>query len=116
MCPLGLSEDQKVGFIERGEKVEKEMKAFRVENKQLREKIEKELLKDLPDEKTVEFNLHQISNNDAKMHFKRLQHMIEFKKGLSKEQRQKMQDMLKDRKGFLKHRKESKAGKRRSHD
>ena len=95
---LGLTPEQKVRFMKAAKQVEEEAKVINSKNKELFDKIEKELVKEAPDSKVIYGYMQQIGQNNTQIQFKRMDQIIQLRKELAPEQRIKFEKMMKERK------------------
>jgi Spy/CpxP family protein refolding chaperone len=95
---LGLTPEQKVRFMKAARQVEEEAKVINRKNKELFDKIEKELVKEAPDSKVIYGYMQQIGQNNTQIQFKRMDQIIQLRKELAPEQRTKFEKMMKERK------------------
>jgi Spy/CpxP family protein refolding chaperone len=92
---IGLTKEQKDKFIEGAKKIEEIAKASREKDREIMDKIEAEMVKDSPDTRMIHSYLLQISQNRTEIQFKRLEQMIELRKGLTPEQKTKLEQLMK---------------------
>ncbi len=92
---LGLSQEQKDKYLTMAKTLEEEAKAIRAKNKDLFEKMNKELTKDSPNRDQLYSYLQQISKNEDQIRLKRMDQMIALRKDLTKEQKAKLEDLMK---------------------
>ncbi|MBU0572933.1 MAG: periplasmic heavy metal sensor [Candidatus Margulisbacteria bacterium] len=90
---LGLSAEQKQSFEAGAKVVEEAIKPINEQNKELHDRIAEELKKDDPNKDVIYGYLEQISKNNTQMHFKRVEHLLEFRKELAPEQKEKLKEM-----------------------
>jgi len=90
---LGLTAEQKEKFLAGDKALKDAEKPLIEDNKKLFEKLDAEIKKDLPNKIMIRGTLKQIEANNAEMRFKRLEHLIEFRKELTPEQKEKLKTM-----------------------
>jgi len=90
---LDLTDKQKSDFLNRAKKTEEETKGLLAKNKGLMEKMQAELAKDSPDRNAIHNYVQEIGKNRTEMQFKRLDHMLAFRKQLTPEQQKKFKEM-----------------------
>ena len=95
---LELTKQQQDKLLTEAKQGEKEAGQIRSKNKDLFDKIEKELLKDSPDRDLLHNYIQQISQNNAQMEMKRMDQMIDLRKELTPAQKAKLEKIMKDRK------------------
>jgi Spy/CpxP family protein refolding chaperone len=95
---LGLTKQQKDKLLSGAKQVEEEAKDLHSKNREIYGKIEKELIKDAPDRGVLSDFLQQISQNNAQIHLKRMEQIIELRKELTPEQRTKFEKLMGERK------------------
>ena len=93
---LGLSKEQKEKYTVMAKQLEEESKTIRAKNKEFFDKIGKELAKDSPDRDLLYNYMQQISKNEDQIRLKRMDQMIALRKELTKEQKKKLEDLMKD--------------------
>ena len=91
---LGLTPQQKDKYLAEAKQVEAAAKELADKNKALFSAIEKELLKDEPDSKTIYDRMQQISQNRTKIEFKRMEQMLKLRQELTPEQKAKFEKMM----------------------
>jgi Spy/CpxP family protein refolding chaperone len=94
---LNLNKEQKDKFTADTEEIEKTAKEIRTKDRELMDKIQKELLKDNPDMKVIRSLMETINQNMTDIQFKRISHLVEFRKVLTPEQREKFKAMIDNR-------------------
>jgi Spy/CpxP family protein refolding chaperone len=96
---LNLTQQQKDKFVTGAKQVEEEAGKVRIANKEIFTKIEKELAKDSPDSKQINSYLQEMNNNQTKIQFKRMEQLIQLRKELTPEQKIKLENLMKKKKG-----------------
>ena len=91
---LKLTDEQKAIFKTNSEKLQREMKAQQEEVKKIAGKLKAELKKDIPDRKSVEAFIRQMSNLRAEMQIKRTESLLDMRKMLTPKQKEKFKNML----------------------
>jgi len=94
---LNLTKEQKEKFTADTKEIEKTAKEIRTKDRELMDKIQKELLKDSPDMKIIRSLMETINQNMTEIQFKRISHLVEFRKTLTPEQREKFKTMIDDK-------------------
>ncbi|MFH0887241.1 MAG: periplasmic heavy metal sensor [bacterium] len=94
---LNLTKVQKDKFLSVTTEIEKTAKEIRAKDRELMDKIEKELLKDNPDMKVIRSLMQTINQNMTEIQFSRLSHLVEFRKELTTEQREKFKGLINNR-------------------
>jgi len=95
---LSLTPDQKAKFLENSKEIEKQAIEIEYSNFSLRDKMENELAKDVPDSKLIYKYMEQLEQNFLKMRFARINNIIELKKMLTPEQQKKFKELISERK------------------
>jgi len=95
---LQLTKQQKDKLLSGAKQAEEEAKDLHSKNREIYGKIQKELLKDLPDRKVLSDFLQQISQNNAQIQLKRMERIIELRKELTPEQKTKFENLLRNKK------------------
>jgi len=95
---IGLSQEQKEKFLAGAKKIEAAEKENRGKNKELSDKIEKELIKESPDSKIIYGYMQQISQNMTQIQFMRMEQIIQLRKELTPEQKSKMDQLMQAKK------------------
>ncbi|HTY13930.1 MAG TPA: periplasmic heavy metal sensor [Candidatus Omnitrophota bacterium] len=90
---LGLTKEQQDKLLADAKKTEEETDQLRAKNKDLFDKVEKELLKDSPDRDLLHGYLQQIGQNETQMQIKRMDRMVDLRKTLTPEQKAKFEKM-----------------------
>jgi len=91
---LELTEGQKKKFEAVEEETKKEMKASQKQIKEIGEKFKAELQKDTPDRNAVHRHIQELSKVRTRMEIKRMDSMLELRKMLTPEQREKFKHMV----------------------
>jgi Spy/CpxP family protein refolding chaperone len=100
---LELTQPQKEKALASAKKIEEEAAEVRSKNRELFDKVEKELLKDSPDRKLLSNYMQQISQNNSRIQLKRMEQIIEFRKELTPKQKAKLEKLMKERSNKRKH-------------
>ncbi|MBI5699449.1 periplasmic heavy metal sensor [Candidatus Saganbacteria bacterium] len=95
---IGLTQQQKDKFLSGAKQIEEEAKEIHSKNKELFDKIEKEILKESPDSKAIYGNMQLISRNMTQIQFKRMDQIIQLRKELTPEQKAKLEKIIRGRK------------------
>lgn len=95
---IGLTQQQKDKYMAEARKIEEESKAMRAKNREIFDKIENEIIKDVPDRKVVRDYMKQISQNNEQIQLKRMDHILNMRQELAPEQRAKLEKIMKGRK------------------
>ena len=96
---LGLSKEQTDKLTAGAKQVEEQAKEMRAKNKELFGQIEKELMKDSPDSKTIYGYMQEIGQNNTQIQFKRMEQIILLRKELNPEQKAKLEKFMQELKG-----------------
>lgn len=91
---IGLTQQQKDKFLAGAKQIEEEAKDIHSRNREIFDKIEKELLKESPDSKAIYGYMQQISQNNTRIQFKRMDQIIQLRKELTPEQRTKLEKIM----------------------
>lgn len=92
---LGLSRAQKDKYLSMAKALEKEAGTTRSRNRELFDKIGTELAKDSPNRELLFGYMQQISKNEDQIRLKRMDQMIALRKDLTKEQKEKLEGLMK---------------------
>jgi len=85
---LKLSDEQKDKFMNNNKQMQVEMKKHHAEVKNHLEMIRQELKKDSPDRGKISREINKVESINAKIHLKRIDSLLELKKTLTPEQRE----------------------------
>ncbi|KPJ66099.1 hypothetical protein AMJ44_08975 [candidate division WOR-1 bacterium DG_54_3] len=91
---LELTEEQKAKFKDQREKMQKYVEGTRDEFRELGKKLKTELEKDNPNRATVQSLIRKIGQKQTEMQLRRMDSLLELRKILTSEQRQKFKKML----------------------
>lgn len=91
---LGLTAQQKEKLLVEAKTLENEAEKVKTNNQVLFKQIDQELLKDVPNDKLIYNSIQQISQNNTTIQFKRMEQMIKLRKGLTPEQKKKLEKSL----------------------
>ena len=95
---LGLTQEQKDQYIKESNKMKDEARNLNAKNKELFGIVEKELLKDSPDKGLIANSIEQIGKNRTKIQISRMNQIIELRKNLTPEQKEKLEKMMSSKK------------------
>lgn len=91
---LNLTAEQKDKFLAGAKQSEAAAKEMMGKNRVIFGEIEKELLKEDPDRNVIHKDIQQISQNDAEIQIQRMDQMIELRKQLTAEQKDKLAKIM----------------------
>jgi Spy/CpxP family protein refolding chaperone len=92
---LGLTKDQKDKLVAQFKKVDEEVKPIMDRNRDLMQKMEQEIQKDSPSISQLSGYLEKIGGNSIQIQIKRITAVVEFKKDLTPEQKDKFNKIMK---------------------
>ena len=91
---LNLNDEQKAKFMDQVSQEEKDAKASWEKSKDLRGKLETELKQDNPDQKTVDSIIEEMGKNQSEIEKMRVHSIMELKKMLTPEQKEKLKSIM----------------------
>ena len=91
---LKLTDEQKKRFLVHQEEMKKAMRANRRKVREAGDKLKAELKKDEPDRRTVHARINEINELRRKMQIRRVDSLLDLRRSLSPEQREKFRGML----------------------
>jgi Spy/CpxP family protein refolding chaperone len=94
---LKLTKQQKEKFIKDAKEIEKSAKESRKKDREIMKKMDAEMLKESPDLNAIHGYLENMNKNRTESEFKRISHIIQFRKELTPDQRKKLDQIFKDR-------------------
>jgi len=91
---LGLTQKQKDKFKANAKATEKEVKEIRAKNKELQKKLREEMQKEAPDRNKVHQYIKERGKLQTDIQIERMDSMLELRKSLAPEQKEKFKNML----------------------